>query len=181
VGGVAQTPTPLTDFFAPGQFFEMTDDESVASPSFDTMEAGLMVGVDAFVFNNSERANMVLEYETIIVDKQTPGPSPRKPGFKLNRDQLFLHARFGAAGRSDVRRTGTAKFQNRERTPEAAITKPRYAIASTEDLSPQAAPGVEAGEPMTWINAQEALRKLKQQNPTEAAKRQVVRAYELIR
>ena len=34
---------------------------------------------------------------------------------------------------------------------------------------------------MTWINAQEALRKVKQQNPTEAAKRQVVRAYELIR
>ena len=53
VGGVAQTPTPLTDFFAPGQFFEMTDDESITSPSFDTMEAGLMVGVDAFVFNNS--------------------------------------------------------------------------------------------------------------------------------
>ena len=80
-----------------------------------------------------------------------------------------------------MRRTGTAKFQNRERTPEVAVTKPRYAIASTKDLSPQGAPGVEAGKPMTWINAQEALRKLKQQNPAEAAKRQVVRAYELIR
>ena len=181
VGGVAQTPAPLTDFFAPGQFFEMTDDESITSPSFDTMEAGLMVGVDAFVFNNSERVNAVLEYKTIIVDKQTPEPSPPKSGFKLNREQLFLHARFGAAARSDVRRTGTAKFQNRERTPEVAVTRPRYAIASTKDLSPQGAPGVEAGKPMTWINAQEALRKLKQQNPAEAAKRQVVRAYELIR
>jgi Family of unknown function (DUF6603) len=181
VAGVTQTPTPLTDFFAPGQFFEMTDDESIASPSFDTMEAGLMVGVDAFVFNDSERVNTVLEYETIIVDKQTPGPRPRKPGFKLNRDQLFLQARFGAAGRSAVLRTGPAKFQNRERTPEVAVTKPRYTIASTEDLSPQAAPGVEAGKSVTWIDAQEALRKLKQQNPDEAAKRQVVRAYELIR
>jgi hypothetical protein len=181
VGGVAQAPTPLTDFFAPGQFFEMTDDESITSPSFDTMDAGLMVGVDAFVFNNSERVNTVLEYKTILVDKQTPGPRPRKPGFKLNRDQLFLHARFGAAGRSAVLRTGPAKFQNRERTPEVAVSRPRYAIASTEDLSPQAAPGAEAGKPMTWINAQEALQKLKQQNPEEAAKRQVVRAYELIR
>ena len=181
VGGVAQTPTPLADFFAPGQFFEMTDDESITSPSFDTMEAGLMVGVDAFVFNNSERVNAVLDYKTIIVDKHAPEPSPPKSGFKLNRDQLFLHARFGAAARSAVRRTGTAKFQNRERTPEVAVAKPGYAIASTKDLSPQGAPGVEAGKPMTWINAQEALRKLKQQNPAEAAKRQVVRAYELIR
>ncbi|HEY5892687.1 MAG TPA: DUF6603 domain-containing protein [Chthoniobacterales bacterium] len=181
VGGVAQTPTPLTDFFASAQFFEMTDDESIASPSFDTMDAGLMVGIDGFAFNNSERVNTVLEYETIIVDKQAPAPSPPKPGFKLNRDQLFLHARFGAAARSAVQRTGTAKFQNRARTPEVAVSKPRYAIASTEDLSPQTAPGVEAGKPMTWIDAQEILRKLKQQNPAEAAKRQVVRAYELVR
>jgi len=80
VGGVAQTPTPLTDFFAPGQFFEMTDDESVASPSFDTMEAGLMVGVDAFVFNNLERVNTVLEYETINLSiNKLRGPARENP------------------------------------------------------------------------------------------------------
>jgi hypothetical protein len=184
VGGVAQTPTPLTDFFAPGQFFEMTDDESVTSPSFDTMDAGVMVGVDAFVFNNADRVNTVLEYETIIVDKEAPptqAPSTPRPRFKLNRDQLFLQARFGAAARSAVLRTGTARFQNRDRTPEVGVTKAGYAIASTEDLSPQAVPGVEAGKPMTWIDAQEALRTLKLQKPEEAAKRQVARAYELIR
>jgi hypothetical protein len=183
VGGVAQTPAPVTDFFAPGQFFEMTDDESVTSPSFDTMDAGVMIGADAFVFNNAERINTVLEYETILVDKEAPPtqPQPPRPRFKLNRDQLFLQARSGAAARSAVQRTGTAKFQNRQRAPEVAVTKPRYAIASTEDLSPQAVPGVEAGKPMTWIDAQEAMRKLKQQKPDEAAKRQVVRAYELVR
>src|SRR5262249_50066951 len=45
VSGLVQKPTLQTDFFAPAQFFEMTDDEKIASPSFDTMEAGFMVGV----------------------------------------------------------------------------------------------------------------------------------------
>ena len=180
VNGVARTTTPLTDFFAPGQFFEMTDDESVTSPSFDTLDAGVMVGVDAFVFDNSERINTALEYETIIVDPEAPEPRPPKSGFRLNRDQLFQHALLGAAARGNLLRSGTGKFRNHGRIPEVAVTNPRYAIASTEDLSPQAVPGAEAGTSMTWIDAQEALKRLRQQAPGEAAKRQVVRVYELV-
>jgi hypothetical protein len=181
VGGVAQTLTPLTDFFAPGQFFEMSDDEKIASPSFDTMEAGLMVGVDNFTFSNTDGLAMVLTYKTILVDTETGAPGTRKEDYPLKPDRLFEHARFGAAGRSEVRRTGTAKFQNRERTPAVVVTRPGFVIASTEDLSPQAAPGVETGKPMNFIDAQEALRNLSKQNPAEAKKRQIVRAYELVR
>jgi hypothetical protein len=181
VGGLAQKSAPLTDFFAPGQFFEMTDDEKIASPSFDTMEAGIMVGADNFTFSSSDGLSVVLTYKTILVDTQTSTPGTRKDDYKLNPDRLFEHARFGAAGRSDVRRTGTAKFQNRQRAPQVAVTKPGFVIASAEDLSPQAVPGVEAGKPMNFTDAQEALRKLSQKNPAEAKKRQVVRAYELVR
>jgi hypothetical protein len=181
VGGLAQKSAPLTDFFAPGQFFEMTDDEKIASPSFDTMEAGIMVGADNFMFSSSDGLSVVLTYKTILVDTQTSTPGTRKDDYRLNPDRLFEHARFGAAGRSDVRRTGTAKFQNRQRAPQVAVTKPGFVIASAEDLSPQAVPGVEAGKAMNFTDAQEALRKLSQKNPAEAKKRQVVRAYELIR
>ena len=40
LNGVAQTPTPVTDQFAPAQFFAMSDDEKLAAPSFETMAAG---------------------------------------------------------------------------------------------------------------------------------------------
>jgi hypothetical protein len=181
IGGMAQKPTPQTDFFAPAQFFEMTDDEKIASPSFDTMEAGIMVGVDDFVFNMADGKGVVLTYKTILVDTQTSAPGTRKEDYTLRRDRLFEHARFGAAGRSDVRRSGTTKFQNRERKPAVAVTKPGFVIASTEDLSPQAVPGAEAGKPINFIDAQQVLRNLSRQSPAEAKKRQVVRAYELIR
>jgi hypothetical protein len=113
------------------------------------------------------------------VDTQTVGPGTRKDDYSLPHERLLEHARFGAAGRSEVRRTGSAKFQNRQRAPEVALTKPGFAIASTEDLSPEAVPGAEAGTPMNFIDAQEALRQLGRQNPAQAQHRQIVRSYEL--
>jgi hypothetical protein len=140
------------------------------------MEAGITVGVDNFAFSTADGLSVVLTYETILVDTQTVGSGTRKDDYRLSHERLLEHARFGAAGRSEVRRTGTAKFQNRQRAPEVALTKPGFAIASTEDLSP----GVETGTPMNFIDAQEALRQLSRQNPAEAQNRQIVRSYELI-
>ena len=180
VGGLSQTPAPLTDFFAPAQFFEMTDDQKIANPSFDTMEAGITVGVDNFTFSTADGLSVVLTYETILVDTQTGAPGTRKDDYTLKPDRLFEHARFGAAGRGEVRRTGSAKFQNRKRAPEVALTKPGFAIASTEDLSPETVPGVGSGTPMNFIDAQEALRQLSRQKPAEAQNRQIVRSYELV-
>jgi hypothetical protein len=180
----ARESAPLQDFFAPAQFFVMSDDESIAAPSFDTMDAGLMIGVDDFAFSDADMIGVVLTYETILVDTQLP-PPPRPPGrrrgdYSLKDLRLFEQARFGAAARSAVQRTGPEKFRNRARTPEVALGKPGYVIASTEDLSPQAAPGIEAGKRLNFIDAQQALRKLNQQDPVAAKKRQVVPAYEAV-
>lgn len=181
VGSVAQQPTPLTDFFAPAQFFEMTDDESIANPSFQAMEAGVVIGGEDFAFNDGDRVGAVLTYETILVDTQTSEPGKRQGGYTLDATQLFAQARFGAAGRSDTRRTGSEKFRNLQRISEVAVNQGGYVIASTEDLSAQSAPGAETGQALNFIDAQEALRKLSRENPDAARKRQVIPAYELAR
>jgi len=192
VGELTQTkPPPLTDFFAPAQFFEMSDDESIASPSFDEMEAGFMVGVDDFAFNKDDGAGPVadgdvvlgvlLEYETILVDTESITPEPRKGGYRIDLERLWSQARFGAAGRSVLRRTGTAKYQNPVHTAKVTLARPGFAIASTGDLSAQPVDGAESGKSMNWIDAQEALRQLHRQDPAKAKRRQVVHAYELVR
>ncbi len=177
----ATDATPLLDFFAPSQFFEMTDEEKIASPSFDAMQAGIMVGVEDFALDLAVSLAQDLTYETILVDKESETPPPRKPGYVLKFENLHQQARFGAAARSEIRRTGSAKFQDRIREPEVAVSKPRWTIASNEDLSPLSVPGIAAGQTMSFIDAQEALRKLHQQDPVEAKRRQVVRTYEIVR
>jgi hypothetical protein len=144
------------------------------------MEAGVMVGGEGFAISDGDRVGTVLTYETILVDTQTSAPGTRQGGYKLDATRLFAQARFGAAARSETRRTGSEKFKNLRRAGEVAINKGGYVIASTEDLSPQSAPGAEADRPLNFIDAQEALRKLSRENPDEARKRQVIPAYELV-
>ena len=49
-GDRARRPQPVRDFFAPAQFFEMSDDEKLSRPSFEPMAAGVSIGSDAIVF-----------------------------------------------------------------------------------------------------------------------------------
>jgi hypothetical protein len=98
----AETTGALQDDFAPAQFFEMSDDEKLASPSFEPMQAGLRIGSSEFAFNLSQGVASPLEYETRIVDPKAAVPTP--PKYVLTRDRLEMHAVHGAAGRSPLRR-----------------------------------------------------------------------------
>ena len=110
LGGQHQTTQSVRDFFAPAQFFEMSDDEKLSRPSFEPMEAGVRLGSDAFLFTDTHDCFEVdtIAYETIIVDQ--PGQEPRRSApqdlYPLSRKLLGKQARFGAAGSSALRRTG---------------------------------------------------------------------------
>ena len=47
--------------FAPAQFFDMSDDEKLASPSFEEMGAGMAVGSDAVTFDAAQAVAAPLE------------------------------------------------------------------------------------------------------------------------
>ena len=116
LGGQNQTTQSVKDFFAPAQFFEMSDDEKLSRPSFESMAAGVSIGSDEFDFTaNADDWLEVeaIEFETIIVDKEknesrSSGP---KDLYALSPELLGKQARFGAAGTSDIRRTGRAKYR----------------------------------------------------------------------
>jgi hypothetical protein len=90
---------------------------------------------------------------------------------------LGRQARFGAAGASDLRRTGRAKY--RGIIGKHRIAKEGWRIVSTEDLTEQPAPGIEAGRPTSYSEAAQALGKLKQENPAKARGLKILRLSEL--
>ncbi len=63
----------MKDFFAPAQFFEMSDEEKLSRPSFESMTAGIVIGsaeID-FTANTDDWLEVEsIEFETIIVDKE---------------------------------------------------------------------------------------------------------------
>jgi hypothetical protein len=130
--GTGAEPTgSVQDDFAPGQFFEMSDDEKLASPSFEPMQAGLRIGSSVFAFNVSQSVASPLEYETRIVDRKAAVPTPPlKAKYVLTRERLEMHAMHGAAGRSSLRRE-----ERRAAVQPFAKVEPLRFAAVGEDLA----------------------------------------------
>ena len=182
LGGANQRTDSVTDFFAPAQFFEMSDEEKLSRPSFEPMAAGVTIGSDQFAFSTDANDWLEVEaikFETLIVDKEKGESRPSDPQhpYKLSKELLGKQSQFGAAALSDVRRTGRAKY----RTTRVGhkIAKEGWSIVSTEDLSPQTLPGVDARKPTTYSEAAQALGKLKRDNPAKAAGLKILRLSEV--
>jgi hypothetical protein len=180
VGDQSQTTQPVTDFFAPAQFLEMSDNEKLSRPSFEALTAGVSFGSDEFSFPaNDLLESEAIEFETIFIDKDKKAPLPSNPinRYKLSQE-LFAHqARFGAAGVSDLRRTGKTKY--RTTMGKYRVTKEGWSIVTTNDLAEQPLPGSAAGRPASYSEAVQALRKISQKEPTQAVNLKLLRPSEL--
>jgi hypothetical protein len=131
IGGGEQPTSAVADDFAPAQFFEMSDDARLASPSFEPMQAGLRVGSTEFALGFSERVESPLDYETRIIDhKAAVPPPPPDHDYRLSEALLSMHALHGAAGRSVLRRDHRGPV-----TPFARIEPARW-TAVADGLTP---------------------------------------------
>jgi hypothetical protein len=182
-GHALETHT-VNDFFARAQFVEMGDDEKLSAPSFESMTAGVTMSSDEFTF--SEAADWIevntIEFETWILDEQTntlrrsEAELPKQPGspvllYQLSAQLLTKQARFGAAGNSDLRRTGAARYRTTT-IGKYQITKEGWSLIKTDDLQP-------ASKPASYSEAAQSLEKLKEKDPAKAAGLQIVRMSEI--
>ena len=182
LGGQSQTTQPVKEFFAPAQFFEMSDDEKLSRPSFEPMAAGMSIGSQEFMFSADDNDWLeveAIEFETITVDRDRK--ESRRSGaedlYRLSAELFAKQARYGAAGASAIRRSGKAKY--RATVGKHRIAKEGWSIVATDELTVQPIPGVEADKPVIYSEAAQALRKLKQQDPAKAGGLKILRLSEL--
>jgi hypothetical protein len=137
-GQSLQSTQTLRDAFAPAQFFEMSDDEKLAAPSFEQMDAGLVFGSDALAFDATQLVAAPLEYEAIVIDAPIPEGAPLPPSqvYVLPPAQLALHSLTGAAARAPVRRVGRARFRVEAAAPAVSLAKPAWDIVPLDGGAP---------------------------------------------
>jgi hypothetical protein len=127
-----ETTGAVQDDFAPAQFFEMSDDAKLASPSFEPMQAGLRIGSSEFAFALAQGVASPLDYETRIVDRKAAvPPPPMKTRYLLSRrcSRCTRCTAPPAAVRSGVR------SGERQVEPFAKVEPLRFAAVS-DDLTP---------------------------------------------
>ena len=179
VNGRSLPFAPVRDFFAPAEFLEMTDDEKLTAPSFEPLTAGMSLSADGFVLPTGDDdliEDPAIRYETFIVGRKDEPPRKQAEPSALSADHLGKQISFGAAARSDVRRTGAEKY--RPAVVRNTLAKTGWVIVADEDQSRQAAPGIEAGELVAYAEAFQALQKLKRENPARARGLKIIRASE---
>lgn len=123
--------SPLDDWFAPGQFFEMSDAAKLEGPSFEKMQAGVTLGGTGVEAGTGVDAPF--EYETGIIDPSVEATFPGTARPILDRfqlpeaDQLVL---------ASVGSKALAGLGEPARAPLVATSAPVWTAASTDDLSP---------------------------------------------
>jgi hypothetical protein len=184
VGGNSQGTGTVKEFFAPGEYFEMSDEEKLSRPSFESMAAGVEFTTEetAFTTEAGDRLEVgAIEFETMIYDKsegeaRVVEPEEGKVRYRVSKEQLAKQARYGAAGGSELRRAGEAKYRGRK-VGKHKMEKEGWSIVSEEDLKVKEVPGVEG--PGTYSEAAQALERLRVANPAQAARLKILRLSEL--
>ena len=84
----------------------MTDDEKLASPSFEDMDAGAIFGSDAIVIDDGASLFAPLEFETIIIDEEGQATNEEEDRYILVAHRFFEQVRFSAVGMAPIRSIG---------------------------------------------------------------------------
>jgi hypothetical protein len=153
-GQTTQLVGVVKDLFAPAQFFNMTDDEKLASPSFEQMQAGVTFGTDAVAFDEGRSVASPLTFETIIIDAAGQSTRPKAAAYPLTAQRLSEQVRVSAVAKAAVRTSGFARFSDAQAPQAAGIRPLRWLVTSVGDTRTQAA-GVNADA--TWSEQRATL------------------------
>lgn len=171
-GIVDENTTPVQAEFAPAQFLNMSNDDELASPSFETFDAGISLADGALTFGNANASGMSaivrpVSYETWLVD--TSGGDEREdPGLPVPPDRF-----------SGILWTLNNSGRLRYSAPSQPMIKAATlsCVVATTDQIATSGVGVVTGQ--TYAQARAALTDAIAGNPSQRGALQVVALYEV--
>jgi len=183
--GAAQPHAPVQDYFARGQFFDMSDDDKLSKESYELQDSGFSAGSTDMSVGAAASAD--LGYETRIVD--TPPPAGVEPsalpllpatagGEYAPSQSVFASAiRFGAGALATPLNSARAKYTVPGSTSAVSVTDVSYVVASTLDLSLR---GDVLASATTQVGADLALADHLRAHPEDIGRVQVLPAHEAL-
>jgi hypothetical protein len=169
----------VTDYFAPAQFFEMSDDEKLSSPSFESKAAGIKFGSEAFSIPADDLLETTqIDFETYrmvfegnkghLVDEDATSPRYTLPDRSFERQFSY-----GASGSSKLNRTARAKRSTKFR---------KYVLVDEEWTTVDTNAAVVSGQTIEQLEGttyRDAVNATREQNGS-ASTLKVVRVSELV-
>ena len=143
IGTQSQTRSSIRELFAPGQFFDMSDDDKLAAPSFEPMDAGVTFGDGGYTAGPGKTSPF--DYTDIVIGADG-NPVLQPEPFHQDGSTVLVMTMLSASGASRVRRTLDKRFA-------APVS------AAAPSVNPSGWTAVEVGAPpptdakLTWAEA----------------------------
>ena len=158
----------LDDNFAPAQFFDLSDDEKLSRPAFETLGAGVRVETEGFARGGWHAA--ALEYETVVVDDRAAAPVVAT-GYHVLEEALHGLAERGVAGGSSL--TPAPRFK--AAPAGISVDGPAYVVVGRDDFARAPFAG---GAPKSYSAAADTLASHLASHPGDEGAYQVVALHE---
>lgn len=114
----------VMEWFAPAQFYQMSDVEKLTAPSFEQMKAGIR-----FKIQGGYKCGTAVHREIDAARSAATKSMPRT----VSVDLLNRVASFGAAGKASIRTTGPAKYRSPSRPKQGVTLQPAgYRVVTKE-------------------------------------------------
>lgn len=162
--------TPLSDDFAPAQYFTYSDDEKLSAPSFEQMESGARIITSEIEFGDeTDLTSREMHYETEILDREED--EWRKREDAQRRYFLFLSVLLALSALSTLarkqREINAAKYYPRGQ--KVTVKPQRFVVAERVSGQLQLASTI-TPEPTSHTQASVALRQFRRSNAVAVAR-----------
>jgi hypothetical protein len=164
----------VKDFFARGQFFELSDEDKLSKASFDKLNAGLTIGSDNIIKGAESKVDV--HYETYLVDDPIL-PSRAAGRYRLNADLFLAQLRVGAGSLSPVRMSAELKFSEPGAEGKIRLGDLAHVIVTTDELSVRG--DLLDGEGASQVSAENRLERHLAKHPEDRGRLQVMPKHEL--
>ncbi len=179
VGGQPEVHGLQRDFFAAGQYQNLSDADKLSRDSYELMDAGVTIAGNAVTVGDIRETP--LTYETIVIDAPDPGTFSfrdfivrRLGSTVLTRDEFSRMAERAAYELHP--RTGLERYAPGPGEGSKLVVKEElYVVASTSTMEAHGS----VQTPMTKGDAHDKLRELVKSNPAEKDQWQVLSAREV--
>jgi hypothetical protein len=168
----AETTQSLKDYFAPGQFLNLSDADKLATPSFEMYDAGVTIG-STTILSGQDSPRTVTYREFYIDDLLSFSRLAR-----LYQMPAAIHLALGAQAAgftSPVKNTGLVKYSAGPATPAITTQDPEYVVTSVVDLGVRS--DIHPGG--TYYQARAALSTYLAAHPDESANLQIMPLHEV--
>jgi hypothetical protein len=170
-GGQQLATTPVTDLFAPAQFFDRTDAEKLSSPSFQPYGAGVRIA-DSERLDSDHYTVRNVDFELTYIDSQRE-TAPAAVRFRPDLLAFDTLALAGAVAQSPI---SFATTRTSALAPGAAVVGAEaYHVVSVDDLTP-----VGVGAASSERGAIERMNAVLADRPGLRGRLQVVPAHEAV-